>query len=284
MSFVDEVVAGRVELPMLPKGVIEVLKILRRDDASLADVASHVQNDPVLAARVLRMANSSYFGGRRSVSSLTSAVMMIGVRPLTTLLVACGAQAVFAQTPGVNLRRFWEASYQTASAARQLAGRLRLDRETAYSAGLLAGVGHLILCRFHAEEAERRFGGVLMPWGAVLAQQEREAFLADHARIAGLWTDKLELPEPLVRAVGMSQAPLSDTAPAMARVVQLAAEMAAEMAAVLDGADADDPSLPSRWRTGLPATLLAGLGLTDYLADGSCQEDVRAMRDTLQAA
>jgi HD-like signal output (HDOD) protein len=279
MSFVDEVVAGRVELPMLPKGVIAVLNILRRDDASLADVATHVEQDPVLAARILRMANSSYFGGRRSVASLTSAVMMIGVRPLTTLLVACGAQAVFAQIPGVNLRRFWEASYQTASAARQLAGRLRLDRETAYSAGLLVGVGHLILCRFHAEEAERRFGGVLMPWGATLAQQEREAFLADHARIAGLWTDKLDLPDALVQAVSQSQSPLSAPAPALARVVQLASEMAA---ALDDGAD--DKALPARWRTGLPATLLAGLGLTDYLADGSCREDVQAMRESCHEA
>jgi HD-like signal output (HDOD) protein len=283
MSFVDEVVTGRVKLPMLPKGVIQVLRILQRDDASLVDVAAQVERDPVLAARILRMANSSFFGERRSVGSLTSAVMMIGVRPVNTLLVACGAQAVFAEVPGVNLRRFWEASHQTACAARQLAGRLRLDRESAYSAGLLVGVGHLILCRFHEAQAERHFGGICVPWGSVLAAKEREVFQADHARISGLWADKLELPEVVVQAVSLSQSPLAEPAPALARVVQLAAEMAAAM----DNGDApatDDMALIGLWREGLPATLLAGLGLTDYLADGSCQEDIQAMRETLQAA
>lgn len=278
MSFIDEVVSGRVELPMLPKGVILVLNILRSEDASLAEVAQLVERDPVLAARILRLANSSYFGGRRSVSSLTGAVMMIGVKPLTTLVVACGAQAVFSEVPGVNLRRYWEASYQTACAARQLASRLRLDGEAAYSAGLLVGVGHLILCRFHPEPAQRLFGGMLLPWGASLAEQERQAFGTDHARISGIWVGMLDLPQPLFDGVAMSQAPLAEPVPRLARVVQLAAEMAAGL-----DTEASNTELAQRWRNGLASTLLAGLGLTDYLADGSSVEDVQAMRSVTAA-
>ena len=125
MNFINDVLAGRVALPMVPDVVMRVLGTMRRDDASLSQIADQLELDPVLSSRVLRLANSSFFAGRRSLSSISDAVGVIGYKSLETLVIACGAQAAFADVPGVNLRQFWLMAVASATSARQVARRLR---------------------------------------------------------------------------------------------------------------------------------------------------------------
>lgn len=267
-SFVDDAVAGRLTLPMLPQVILDLLRELRREDCSLHRVGALIERDPVLSARILRMANTSYFGGRRSIDSLPAAVAMIGSQPLVTLLVACGAQAAFAEVRGANLRQFWVSAQATAGAARLIAQRLGADREAAYSAGLLQPVGHLILCQWAPEQAERHFSRMFNPWGAALARAEEEAFGISHPRVSALWVDRLGLPARVVEAIGASMSTPEARVPPLARCVQLACELAAALSGSLQ---ADD--LLAR----LPPALLLAAGLPDYARDGGLAEDLDAL-------
>ncbi len=227
MKFIDDVIAGRILLPMVPRVVQRVLAVLRQDNASLQQISAELEQDPVLSARVLRMANSSFFGGRRSVASISEGVHLIGFRSLETLVIACGAQAAFSDVPGVNLRQFWMTALLTAASSRQVAQRLRVDREAAYSAGLLQGVGHLILCMSHKEEALRHFTSMKSLWGTALAERERSAFGGvAHPEVSAMWVDKLGMPAPVVHAIEHSLDPLDQTHHVLARVVQLACSIA----------------------------------------------------------
>ncbi len=231
MNFIDDVLAGRVALPMVPDVVIRVLGTMRRDDASLSQIADQLELDPVLSSRVLRLANSSFFAGRRSLSSISDAVGVIGYKSLETLVIACGAQAAFADVPGVNLRQFWLMAVASATSARQVARRLRADGDTAYSAGLLQGVGHLILCQCHPAQAEAEFSSMRSLWGAALAERERAVWGVDHAQVSALWVDKLGMPAAVGEAIAHSVDPLAGSHHTLGRVVQMACSVAGAISA-----------------------------------------------------
>jgi len=226
MKFIDDVLSGRVALPMLPDVVMRVLSVLRQDDSSLPQIANQLELDPVLSSRVLRLANSSFFGGRRSMASIGDAVSVIGYKSLETLVVASGAQAAFTHVPGVNLRQFWLMAVATASSARQVARRLRADADTAYSAGLLQGVGHLILCQCHPQQAEAAFSSMRSLWGMALAERELQAFGISHAQVSALWVDRLGMPAAVGEAIAHSLDPLAGSHHTLGRVVQMACHVA----------------------------------------------------------
>ncbi len=256
MNFIDDVMSGRVALPMVPRVVEQVLRSLRNDNASLAQLADELEQDPVLSSRVLRLANSSYFAGRRSMSSISDAVGLVGFRALETLVVATGAVAAFTEVPTVNLRQFWMMATVTAASGRQIAARLNVDREAAYSAGLLQGVGHLILCKCHPAVAQQAFPGYRSLWGMPLATLERQAFGVAHPAVSAVWVDRLGMPAPVVDAVRHSLDATEDKAPHLGRVVQLACSVAA---AVHSGATVAQAAAT------IDATLLDMLALQDYV-------------------
>jgi HD-like signal output (HDOD) protein len=231
MKFIDDVLAGRITLPMVPQVVRRVLSVMRQEDASLSQIAAELELDPVLSSRVLRLANSSFFGGRRSMASIGDAVALIGYRSLETLVVACGAQAAFSDVPGVNLRQFWLAAVTTATSGRQIAVRLKEDRETAYSSGLLQGVGHLILCQCHPDQALREFSSMRSLWGAALAERETAIWGVNHAQVSALWADQLGMPTPVGEAIKRSLDPIGSTSHRLGLVVQLACSVAASVTA-----------------------------------------------------
>lgn len=229
MNFIDDVMTGRVALPMMPRVVERVLTALRSDSASLADIAEELEQDPVLSSRVLRLANSSYFSGRRSMASIGDAVGLIGLRPLETLVVASGAVAAFSEVPAVNLRQFWMMATVTAASGRQIAAQLGADRESAYTAGLLQGVGHLILCKCHPAIAQSAFPGYRSLWGMPLAETERQAFGVSHPAVSAIWVERIGLPAAVVGAVRQSLDGADAVAPVLSRVVQLACSVAADV-------------------------------------------------------
>jgi HD-like signal output (HDOD) protein len=257
MNFIDDVLAGRVTLPMVPRVVERVLGVMRQGDASLAQIAEELEQDPVLSSRVLRLANSSFFSGRRTMASISDAVSVIGFKSLETMVIACGAQAAFSHVPGVNLRQFWLTAVMTASASRQIANRLRVDRDTAYSAGLLQGVGHLILCQCHPDQAAVEFSSMRTLWGAELAEREMAVWGISHAQVSAIWVDKLGMPGPVSVAIAHSLDPLRSAHHTLGRVVQLACAVA--------GAASNGESVESAVSR-IDKALTDLLELDDYLA------------------
>lgn len=269
MKFLEDVLAGRVALPMVPRVILQLLQALRRDDASVPDLTRLIERDPVLGARILRMANSSYFGGQRSVDSLQAAIGLIGTRPLGTMLVACGAQACFADVPGVNLARFWQLAQRTALGSRLLARRRGLDADAAYSAGLLVGVGHLILCQSDPARAREAFAGLHQRWGAPLALHEQASFGASHPQLSAIWVDRLWLPRHVVEAIDQYLRPPTADATPLARVLLIASQLATQRP--------EDGAARHALAQAFAQELLDAAGLSDYLSAGQIQQDLQQM-------
>ena len=106
-NFIDDIAAGRIELPTIPRVVQRLMAALRDPNVDARRISDELSQDPVLSAKVLRLANSSFFGGQRSMSSIDAAVAMIGIQALNRLIVACGVSSSFKEIPGIDLAVFF---------------------------------------------------------------------------------------------------------------------------------------------------------------------------------
>ena len=207
-NFINDIAAGRVELPTIPRVVQRLIAALRDPEVDTRQIAEALSQDPILSAKVLRLANSAFFGGQRSMASIDAAIALIGVKALNQLIVACGVSSSFKEIPGIDLRIFWRDALIAATAANKLAPRLQADAEEAYTCGLLHGTGHLILCQTYPDIANAMFSGFATLRGAELAAIELDSFGTDHPAVGALWVESLGFPQGVAETIRKSaQAP-----------------------------------------------------------------------------
>jgi HD-like signal output (HDOD) protein len=252
--FIDDVAAGRVELPTIPGVVQRLIAALRDPDVDARKIGAALAQDPVLSAKVLRIANSSYFGAQRSMASIDAAVALIGIKALNRITVACGVASSFEAVPGIDLPVFWRDALVAAMAGKQLASRLGADPEEAYLCGLLHATGHLILCRSYPDIANAMFTGFAVVRGAELAAIETEAFGIDHPAVGALWVESLGFPQPVADSIGNGVRPLDD----LERPLDLALRGACSLAASIAQQEPVEQALAA-----LPPAVRARFGTAD---------------------
>lgn len=182
-------------LPVLPQVYVELVEELRRSECSAASLGAIIARDMGLAAGILKLVNSPYFGMSRRVESPQQAVSFLGVGILKGLVIY---EKVFKtmdidRFPDFNVERLWSHCLDTARCLKAVAKSEGLDGrdlEHAFSAGLLHDIGKVVL----AEGCPAEFGEVLRKCQAEnLPLVEAEAALmgVTHAEVGayvlGLW-------------------------------------------------------------------------------------------------
>jgi HD-like signal output (HDOD) protein len=132
-------------LPIVPEVVQKLIQSLGRADVATNQIAAQLDADPVLSAKVLRLANSAYFRASRSIASVREAVQMLGFGMVRNLVMGFGIAGAFKTTSAMDLPQFWRYSLDTACAARWLAQIAGEDQDLAFAIGLFHGLGHLVM-------------------------------------------------------------------------------------------------------------------------------------------
>ncbi len=196
------------DLPSLPGVAAEVLRITKDEDASLDELASALEYDPALSARILKLSNSSIFNLGSPVSTLQRAAMVLGMK--TVKLVALSFSLVGGLEGGsagqLDMRQYWRRSIACAVAARSFALRLeRLLVDEAFLCGLLSRVGQLVLGRCSSD----RYAEVIALAGDAWPGQEHESqiFGFDGGQVAQRLLTSWGLPTLLVEGVRATHAP-----------------------------------------------------------------------------
>lgn len=149
----DELFAENHSLPSVPKVVRDLIEVLSNDNATLSQVARKIDVDQVLTAKMLRLANSPFYGVRRKISTMEEAIRMLGLSAIRTLVISSNLTGTFKKVPHVDLPSFWRHSLRVASAARHLATESRaVDPNLAFTVGSMHAIGHLIMCIVMPEE------------------------------------------------------------------------------------------------------------------------------------
>jgi HD-like signal output (HDOD) protein len=141
----DELLHNPKALPTAPKVLADLIHSFENAEVSVTQITRTLSADPVLSAKLLRLANSAYYNVSRSVATVDDAVRMLGFVTVRTLVISSGLVNGFNSAPGLDLQRFWRYSLNTAVAARWIAKKTGEDPDLAFTVGLMHAIGLVII-------------------------------------------------------------------------------------------------------------------------------------------
>lgn len=184
--------------PTLSETTVRVMGIANRQDVSVAEVAAIVRRDGVLAAGVLRAANSCAFRGAKEIEDVQPAILRLGLDECCRLLSVMGVKNVYNRcSPAVQER--CDAVLKHSLFVARLASGISLDTGTGqpgavFTAGLLHDMGRLVACVKCPEDS--LVGSLLTAdETAETLAQERELMGTDHCAIGHQFAVRNKLPE-----------------------------------------------------------------------------------------
>ncbi len=199
----EEFIRGASRLPVLPEATIRLLNAVDAPDTSANDAAEIIEADPALAARIMKLANSPFYGQRGRIASIRGAVVVLGFKTIRSLALAVWTHTLRGQTGSEEeLQRNTPifAHGLTVGVASGLLAE-RVDRslaEDAFLAGLLHDIGRVAL---FAQLGKEYRTGILEPAereGFLAHEREREVLGFDHRELGAALMSSWCLPPFLV--------------------------------------------------------------------------------------
>lgn len=198
------------ELPTLSTVVAELMATLQEPTSSARDLERLIANDQAIAARLLKLANSAFYGLPGKVTSLTRAVTLLGFNTVRSLVLTIGVVNKFSGPSGseyFDRGSFWEHSLAVAMASKLLAARdTSVSQEEAHIAGLLHDIGtvasdHCMPKKF--KEAMRLIHEDGMEW----LEAEKKAIGLSHDEVGALVAVHWRFPEFIREAIAYHHHP-----------------------------------------------------------------------------
>jgi len=211
---VKDVVARIDRLPTVPRLYTALVDELGKPEPSVREVSGLIAQDVGMAAGILKLVNSAFFGLRVHVSSPAHAVNLLGLDIVTSLVLTVGLFDRFNKDAfrDFDLEKLWRHSLSTGRLARvisTLEGVAVPQQEQCCIAGLLHDVGKLVMATNFPEAYATVIAGCQQGQGTIL-DMERQVFGASHAEVGayllGLWG----VDDAVVRAVYLHHEPGRD--------------------------------------------------------------------------
>ena len=212
-------------LPALPAIVTELMALFESDDVDVERVSALINRDQALTAKVLRVANSSFFGLRGEVATTRAALSILGTRNVRTLTMTAALTSSFPvfKEGWFETEAFWRHSLAAASCAHALAGRTKLNADLAFTTALLHDIGRLVLVTGFPDDYRRVVeardnADCLM----ITAEQDQLGF--DHAVVGAALAERWKFADAIDKAVADHHHPAAGDA-SLATVVHVADAM-----------------------------------------------------------
>jgi diguanylate cyclase (GGDEF)-like protein len=205
----ESIVEACRNLPTIPAIALEVLRLSRDDEADLRQIASVISQDVALSSRLLKVVNSSFYGLRRKVSTISQAVVMLGLASVKTLALGFSLADGLSghSSKASDLKQYWRRSLLFGVASRTFAEkRIPILREEAFVAGLLADIGTFAMSEALGDDYVECAVSEQVNHIAML-NRERERFGVDHQEVGRHMAESWHLPELLTVPVGCHHNP-----------------------------------------------------------------------------
>ena len=207
----DTIVRHAYQLQPLPQSCTRLIALVGQDLPDVKDITEVICYDPVLTAKLLRVANSAYYCTGRSIGTVKEAVIRLGANTVFGLAVAGCAEPVLQQSvPGYALpaAELWRHSTATALAAELAKNYCRVSWPTmAYTAALLHDLGKLILGKFLTPELRALCQRAVDEGDLAPHQAEAEVLSLHHGEVSGVIAQHWKLPPEIVSGVTYHHAP-----------------------------------------------------------------------------
>jgi len=156
-SFSAEALKEKVEqteeLSTLPNVILRILEVVNNPMADARDVEKEVMEDPAITAKILKVANSPYYGANRDISSISQAVVLMGFAEVQNIALSVSIFSRFAvPTKMFDRREFWEHCFSVAAIADALQHQAGEHVNDGFSTGLLHDIGRIVLDQHFPDE------------------------------------------------------------------------------------------------------------------------------------
>lgn len=191
-------------LPTLPQLASRLLKLINDPLVSTGEIAFVIGQDLSLSAKVLRLANSAFYGIPKSITNINSAVVILGLKVIHTMVLCLTVFDMFPESKKsealFNRRAFWLHSLGCGIISKFLASRIRkfimFDPEEAFCAGLLHDIGKVVMEQYLHENFHTALT-VAKDKGISMFDAENETLGYNHTQIAEWLTSTWGLPPEL---------------------------------------------------------------------------------------
>jgi HD-like signal output (HDOD) protein len=196
-------------LVSLPDVCVKVNRLVDSPEYSAVRMGEIIKQDTDLAARLLRLVNSSFYGRRAPVETISRAVAMIGTKELRNLVLATSAIKLFTGIPAdlVDMEAFWRHAIMTGVIAQHLAQRCHvLHTERLFVMGVLHDIGRLAIYLRLTDQAR----DILLITGGddwLLPATEEDILGFTHMQVGEQLLRSWGLPDGIVTVVGTHHCP-----------------------------------------------------------------------------
>jgi HD-like signal output (HDOD) protein len=200
----EDIVAKTSDLPSLPAAALAVMRETDSPTGTAQSIARYLSQDQALTARILRLANSAYYGLARQIMDVSDAVVVLGMRCIRNLCMVASTYPWMTKPLkgyGLGPREMWTHSFAVAVGSQLVATRSRSSiSDQAFTAGLLHNLGKVALSIW----LEDKLAGMLAiacREGITFDQVERKVLGFDHCDVGAHMGEVWNLPKPLIDAM-----------------------------------------------------------------------------------
>jgi putative nucleotidyltransferase with HDIG domain len=201
---------NKSDISSIKQVVKGILDLIKDEDSSAKDLKDIIERDPPLCARLLKRANSAYYGYAKTISDIQEAVVCIGFDAVKELALSQKVCDLFMKEDSLNgysRRALWKHSVAVAVCCKMIYRRELKERgDSIYVAGLLHDIGIIVEDQFfqwHFEQALKKS----FQEKTNLAVAEKEFILVNHAEIGRAIAEDWNLPDELSMALGFHHQP-----------------------------------------------------------------------------
>lgn len=140
-------------VPPFPQIAIRVLQLVNHEDVPIRQLSDLISSEPVFSSEILSIANSALYARRAPVTSILHAIALLGTQSLRGLCLTVAMRAYFSKSlHHSSLMTIWRHNLACAFIAEHLATVGLVDRDDAYTAGVMHDIGRFALAAIRPDE------------------------------------------------------------------------------------------------------------------------------------
>jgi putative nucleotidyltransferase with HDIG domain len=206
---IQEIISDVKPLGSLSSILDELNHLIRDPNTTIHQIEGVLQKDTNLAMKLLKIANSSFYGHATRIDKISQALVMVGMNQVMDLLTGSFVIDHFkgVESKYLDMNRFWQHSIGTGLAAKGISEQLgNSDIEASFVAGMLHDVGRLILCMNAPEQMAQAFQKTESGSISLMAA-ENQVFGFNHADVGMALFQQWKFPQNIVEAAGFHHQP-----------------------------------------------------------------------------
>jgi putative nucleotidyltransferase with HDIG domain len=195
-----ELILKVCDIPPVPMVALKVLKLIEDPNSTLEDIQRVIMGDQAMATRILKIANSAFYGARRDIDTVSQAITIIGFNTVKSVVLAASTREIY-KGFGIIEQKLWEHSIAASTASGLISGEVTfLKREEAAVSGLLHDVGKVIMNNSQPEKysiVTQMVHEKKEPYASI----EDDIFGFNHAEVGSMMAEKWGFPEILCNVI-----------------------------------------------------------------------------------